>query len=78
MNNSFDWFWWELELEFFNDLEESLIWKLNDLEISTFAIQKNTAWPNNNILRININFHYLIFLYFLTIIHIRYFFQFKR
>ena len=32
-------FWWKLELIFFNELEESLIWKLEELGIKNFAIE---------------------------------------
>ncbi len=42
MNNLSDFFWWELKLSFFHELEESLIWKLGDLGIKDFAIECKT------------------------------------
>ncbi len=45
-----DFFWWKLELDIFNEIQESLYWKLESLGIKSFSIEVFTNKPFNQTL----------------------------
>ena len=52
MIHSSEFFWWRLELFFFKELEESLIWKLETLEVKAFSIEHSPENHADQLLRV--------------------------
>ena len=41
MKDSLKFFWWRLEVSFFQEIEESLTWRLDDIGINSYAINRS-------------------------------------